>query len=792
MTVTSAWVGRVTADGAEVRAKVSDGPSVRLLVDTESGFGNATPYIPSPREGGVVSFDVAGLTSGTQYFYVIEENENPTLTGSFRTHPAIGAVASFTFAAVGDAGLTPEYPGEGAVLNSARMSNSIVFDTIREHSTDPLFVAHLGDMHYYDLGNAAIVGDGTVDNYRRAYDDTLLQDRQHALYRNVPLVYAWDDHDYGPNNSDGTLATKANAAQVYRERVPHYELPDSGAIYQSWTVGRVLFVLLDVRYYRSPSGDPDNSDKTMLGTVQKDWLASVLGSSTAEALVVLSPVHWIITTSDNDSWGSYGTERNEVAALFADLGWTDRMIMLCADRHALMFDSGANNAWGGFPTYGVAGMDASPHSDASWPHDIGVRSEREQYAIVRVTDTSDAITITTRGYQADTSVVSHEIVVSVGGGGTDPGTVTPNVPVTAGTARQSVTWLSCDLVTGNIIAELPDVEGSVKRVIGEYTSTGLELPIPFGGPAALPENVWDQATAPGRTMIVPVVNDVPAAGFIVLERKGTSRSAKLELGCVSLEGYLRRRYVHNHTWTQQDEASTIAVGLVADAQAQGIRLVIDAPPTGRLRDRTYLDMDDATVYDRLSELMNVVDGPEWTIDVDWEDDQRRSVIKIFRMRKRLGVESTQPDAVFSTEGAADASYEFSEDYADGNGANHILATGDGEGEDRPTSATIDDVLPGWPRYERRFSPGNSIKRSTVLTNHARRELAQLRDGTNAWSVAVRWDAWPRLNIDWSLGDDVGLELTSHRHPYGVTLVRRVIGWELDMQAGTVTPILTEG
>ena len=61
---------------------------------------------------------------------------------------------------------------------------------------DPLFFLHVGDFHYENL-------DGEdPEAYRQAYRDVLASPAQSALYRSTPIAYMWDDHDYGPNNSD--------------------------------------------------------------------------------------------------------------------------------------------------------------------------------------------------------------------------------------------------------------------------------------------------------------------------------------------------------------------------------------------------------------------------------------------------------------------------------------------------------------------------------------------------------------------------------------------------------------
>jgi len=364
-----------------------------------------------------------------------------------------------------------------------------------------------------------------------------------------------------------------------------------------------------------------------------------------------------------------------------------------------------------------------------------------------------------------------------------------------------VTWYGCDLVSGRIVEELPDLEPQVpiSRLLGAYTSASFHLPIPLGGHGKPPRN-WEAATEPGRSMIVAVLAGQPIWGGIVLVRKRGS-DATVDLACVSIEGYLDRRYVGNHEWVQQDESSVIAAGLVADAQVEGIGLVVDAPPTGTLRDRHYYDYDDATVYSRLQELMGVEDGPEWTIDLDWTDSTQTAVAKVFRVRKRIGVASSQPTAVYTTGsasavlssvGASDARYMLREDYGSGKGANHVVAVSSGEGEDRPQSSPARDeavLSVGWPRYEHRFSPSSSITNVSTLDAHAARAVALMARGARTLTITARADIYPVLGTDWSIGDDVGYELQGHGHPDGLTGVARAIGWELDARAGTVSPIL---
>ncbi|MEV6798548.1 hypothetical protein AB0M91_09390 [Micromonospora rifamycinica] len=365
-----------------------------------------------------------------------------------------------------------------------------------------------------------------------------------------------------------------------------------------------------------------------------------------------------------------------------------------------------------------------------------------------------------------------------------------------------VTWLGCDLVTGRIVEELPDLapSGTIGALLGAYTSATFRLPIPRAGHGAAPRD-WVAATEPGRSMIVAVLAGQPVWAGIVLVREGGTE-ATLSLACVTLEGYLDRRYVGDHTWTGQDEASVIAAGLAGDATSiEGIGLAVDAPATGTLRDRTYLATDDKTVYSALRELMGVQGGPEWTIALGWTDATQTAVSKTLRVRSRIGYPSTTPTAVFTTGtasavlsavGSSDARYTYREDYSSGSGANHVMATSSGEGETRPQSAPAraDSLFgAGWPRYEHRYSPSSSITVQATLDAHAASALGILAFGARILTIVGRADAYPVLGTDWGVGDDIGYDLVGHRHIDGLTGVARAIGWDLDPLAGTVAPIL---
>lgn len=419
MSVVNVWVGATHETGALVVAKVT-GTSVRIAV-REDGVAGVQYYGPVlPTAEGVVRVPVTGLDPNTRYTFRVEEDglEDEQFPGQFQTHPIVGTPASYTYGMATCAGATPSVPGVSGTLAPNRMSNGTIFDTMREKALAEnwLFFMHGGDMHYYDLGsgNHGITGGGSLANYRRGYDDVLLQPRQHALYRNVPLVYAWDDHDFGPNDGDSTIPGRDNACQVYREKLPYYELPSAtGGIYQSFQVGRVLYIVSDVRAYRDPNSAPQVPGKTMLGAEQKAWMEQVLTADNgAEALVWLTPSQWV-STSHADSWLSFPHERDELVQLFGDTGWLSRMVVNSGDAHALAIDTGRSNSWGGFPIYQFASMDCA--GSAGPPFDTGPNLPgRDNYGTMRINDNGHTIQIIGTGWHGTELWRSHSFYADVG------------------------------------------------------------------------------------------------------------------------------------------------------------------------------------------------------------------------------------------------------------------------------------------------------------------------------------------------------------------------------------------
>lgn len=804
MTVEHVWSGAVTDTSAWVRARTPGAAAVRLHVSTEPDLSDPVIFPEDssevPDADAMVSFRPELLDPSTVYNYGLEVDSvvDLTATGTFRTHPVPGQPASFTFVAASCAGEAGGGGDDSFITDS--VSDHPVFDRIGGFG--PLFVAHLGDANYRNLANTS----SDIAEFRSAYDDMLtfngvegLTARQGVLFRQVPLVYTPDNHD---GMVDSTRLGRDAFLLAYRERVPHYPLPaGTGAnpVYQSWQVGRVLFVMTDTRSARSPVTDPDGPGKTVLGAQQKAWFRGLLESSGAAVLVWLQTQAWPLVVG-TAGWNVYQHERDELAAMFTDLGWAGRMCTVYGDIHALGIDSGANNPFGGFPSFQVAPMDAAPGGARDW-YDIGYGSGgRDQFMAFNVADVDDVVTITGQAIRAGGVLFEHSFTVD-----TSPPDPTPEPgPPTIATAkiRRRLTWYGINAVTGRIVAELPDVRGEVSRLLSAYQSASLTMPIPLeGSPGHVPIPLVEQATATRDAALVAVVNDLPTWMGWVLDRDGGTE-ADLKLACVTPEGYLLRRRVRTHVFTQVDRAD-IAAALVGDAEdiagvGAGFGFTLDVTPTGDLIDRTYLFSDRQFIYDALREL--AADGLEFTVDLDWVDNTKTTVRKIFRIGPRIGTTTgavlfeATASSMFESQAGSEATYRLRESYATGKGANHVTAVASGEGEDQPASAPAIDLAAlagGSPIVEHVLELSSAATDQGSLDRAAHAELARLRNGAQVWEIAARLDAYPRPGIDAQIGDDVSWSLTGHRHPTGVLGTGRMIGYVIDQQAGRWRPILLE-
>ncbi|MCB0037190.1 MAG: alkaline phosphatase D family protein, partial [Anaerolineales bacterium] len=316
------WLGALS--GTSVRGKVrmdtTTTTAVRLVVSTTAAL-DAPIYSAvdnaQTSNNFVADLTVDTLQPDTTYYTAVEVDGVVDSSQMITFHtPAVGPY-TFQFACSACAHQQTQFD---------------IFTTIRNHNL--LFYRHLGDLHYRNITA------NDVDVYRTAYDEIFDSSTtsQGDLYRHVPIVYTWDDHDYGENNSDRTSPSKQAACQTYREYVPHYPLADAAPnapIYHAFTIGRVRFIICDSRAERSPYTWATDPNATMLGDTQKAWFKQELTDArdNGQFVIFTSGSPWLGEPEggnpNNDTWYGYSVEREELADFIEGLGMNGRVLALC-------------------------------------------------------------------------------------------------------------------------------------------------------------------------------------------------------------------------------------------------------------------------------------------------------------------------------------------------------------------------------------------------------------------------------------------------------------------------------
>ncbi len=275
---------------------------------------------------------IGNLTPNTSYQYTIVVNGVETAFLSaphFKTFPLVEDAVSFSFGVLTD-------------LNGDRTAPAM--RALAEENPD--FVVILGD---YDHRNPR-----TLEEMRAMHREVREEagsgpDLRDQILRRFAVSHVWDDHDYGTNDSDKTFAGKADALKAFDEYWPTYNRPNGGnGIWYRFSYGSLAEVyMLDLRYQRDPSSDPDNASKSMLDgdnipDGQKAWLKDSLRKSAATWKLIASTVPWNPTVPKQDTWHGFQTEQRELVDFIRTEGITG-VIFFSGDIHlGGAMDNGSN------------------------------------------------------------------------------------------------------------------------------------------------------------------------------------------------------------------------------------------------------------------------------------------------------------------------------------------------------------------------------------------------------------------------------------------------------------------
>lgn len=151
------------------------------------------------------------------------------------------------------------------------------------------------------------------------------------LLGNVHHYATWDDHDYGPDNSDWTWREKETTKEAFDLfwANPSSGTPEFGGITTSFQWGDAEFFLIDDRWHRS--SENRTSGREMLGP-QFDWLIDALASSRSTFKFVVSGSQVL---NPEARWENYSTFPEERGRLLSAIEQNDipGVIFLTGDVH---------------------------------------------------------------------------------------------------------------------------------------------------------------------------------------------------------------------------------------------------------------------------------------------------------------------------------------------------------------------------------------------------------------------------------------------------------------------------
>lgn len=273
----------------------------------------SAPVAVSRESGHTARIGLDGLRAATRYAYRVLLDGSPVELSEvplFTTAPANPAVPRELVIATGSCSYIPDPPYE--LTQNAFGDGFGIFDTIAARRPDVML--WLGDSIYYRDNDFAPVDQAAARMHRRWAATRGFAPLQRLL-RTGQHVAVWDDHDYGPDNSNRDFALKATALELFKNywANPGYGLPDVPGIFTRVPLGDVELFLLDDRFHRDDDTAADPA-RTMLGAAQLEWFKGALRDSHATFKLVVNGSRMLSDrpspeTRGGEGWHNFPNER---------------------------------------------------------------------------------------------------------------------------------------------------------------------------------------------------------------------------------------------------------------------------------------------------------------------------------------------------------------------------------------------------------------------------------------------------------------------------------------------------
>lgn len=202
--------------------------------------------------------------------------------------------------------------------------DSPVWNSISKREPDLLLF--LGDNLYFDDRHFSD-GRRMAAYYREIFSYPSLA----GLIRKVPTFAIWDDHDYGPNDSDSTFPNAAGSLRAFRGMWPNLPQPESlaGSIAFRISLPGVKILMTDGRSFRINPGRPGQA---LFGDRQLEWMESELAASDAQVTIIAAGSQLLGRARDHDeSLSEFPQEQFRLIEMIRNS--PSKVILLSGDLH---------------------------------------------------------------------------------------------------------------------------------------------------------------------------------------------------------------------------------------------------------------------------------------------------------------------------------------------------------------------------------------------------------------------------------------------------------------------------
>ena len=304
--------------------------ALRYWPDGKQRLARTTqPVAATPASAFAVEIDVIDLEPGTGYAYrVLIDGEPvpPVFEQRFQTQPLWqwrNDPPAFSFALGSCAYVNQrEYDRPGQPYGGDYQ----VFDAIAVEQPD--FMLWLGDNVYYREADWH-----SVSAMYARYSHTRQLHELQRLLSSTHHYATWDDHDYGPNDSDSSYRLREQALKIFGDFWPNPEFDSTaGGVTHHFEWHDAAFFMLDNRYFRQANGRV-TGQRTVLGREQIGWLLDALKSSSASFKFVVMGGQFLNSAETGENYINLAPgERREILDRI-DAEDIPGVLFLSGDRH---------------------------------------------------------------------------------------------------------------------------------------------------------------------------------------------------------------------------------------------------------------------------------------------------------------------------------------------------------------------------------------------------------------------------------------------------------------------------